>query len=195
MGELSPLPSTPLPLFLHLQIQVPRETNLLRGYVVADFLTPLFGGRWLNGSRFSLVSGTKGTGEASRISIGVATPAEPKRGNPGWSHCHTTPDAAPASQPWIEQLRRSLAASVTVPLPEAPVHLQVTFRCAPDRNWVSLWRAAGQALGPVLAYDQSRNPYHPREDRVTHLEFHRQTDDRLGSAVEVDYSWTAAAGD
>jgi hypothetical protein len=68
----------------------------------------------------------------------------------------------------------------------------VNLRCASARNWVNLWKPAGDAMGPILGYDHSRNPHHPRLDRLTRLEFHRQADERLVSAVEVEYWWTPA---
>lgn len=191
-GELSPLPSSPLPLFLHLHVQVPREANVLHGYVLENFLTPLFGARWLSAARFSLVIATKDTTAPSRLSVGLASsPSSSSRKGP--SGCKAIPTAAPGSQEWVEQLRRALTRAGSVPLPEGPVHLQVRLRCGPDRNWVALWKPAGDAMGPILGYDRSRNPYHPRDDRLTRLEFHRRTDEAIRKAVEVEYLWSPVA--
>jgi hypothetical protein len=187
-GQVLPLPSSPLPLFLHLHIQVPRETNVLHSYALESFLTPLFGGRWLNGQRFSLVIGTKGTGTPSRLSIGLASSPSVTRKES--AACRAMPAMAPASPEWVEQLRRALSHASTVPLPEGPIHLRVHLRCSASRNWVALWKPAGDAMGPILGYDHSRDPYNPRNDRLTRLEFHRQTDERLGNAVDVEYLWT-----
>jgi hypothetical protein len=187
-AQVLPLPPSSLPLFLHLHVQVPREANVLHGYVLESFLTPLFGGRWLNGSRFSLVIGTKDTRTSSSLIIGLAS--SPSAASKGPAGCKATPAAAAASGEWVEQLRRALSRCGSVPLPDGPVHLQVHLRCASARNWVGLWKPAGDAMGPILGYDHSRNPYHPRQDRLTRLEFHRQADERLVNAAEVEYVWT-----
>jgi len=187
-AQALPLPTSPLPLFLHLHVQVPREANVLHGYVLVDFLTPLFGVRRLIGSRFSLVIATKGTGTPSRLSIGLASSATASAQGP--AGCQAAPKEAPASQEWVEQLRRALSRAGSVPLPEGAIHLRIELRCSPDRNWVGLWKGAGDAMGPILGYDHSRNPYHPRDDRLTRIEFHRRTDERLGNAVELAYAWT-----
>jgi hypothetical protein len=188
-GQALPLPSSTLPLFLHLHIQVPREANVLHGYVLESFLTPLFGARWLDGSRFSLVIGTKGTEAASSLTIGLAS--SPSAAFKGPAACKAVPSEAPGSIEWVEELRRAVARCGSVPLPEGPIHLRVQLRCASARNWVGLWKPAGDAMGPILGYDHSRNPYHPRQDRLTRLEFHRQLDERLATAVEAEYFWTA----
>ena len=186
-GQILPLPSSSLPLFLHLHVHVAREANILHGYVLESFLTPLFGARWLNGSRFSLVIGSKGMESPSRLTLGLASSLSAARRPPG--ACRAAPSAAPATPEWVEQLRRALSRCGSVPLPEGAVHLRVHLRCSSTRNWVGLWKPVEDAMGPILGYDHTRNPYHPRDDRLTRLEFHRQTDERLAGAVEVEYSW------
>jgi hypothetical protein len=188
-GRALPLPSSTRPLFLHLHIHVPREANVLHGYVLESFLTPLFGVRWFDGSRFALVIGTKGTEEASRLTIGLAL--SPSAAFKGPAGCKAAPSEAPGSIAWVEQLRRALSRSGSVPLPDGPIHLRVLLRCASARNWVGLWKPAGDAMGPILGYDHSQNPHHPRQDRVTRLEFHRQVDEGLVTAAEAEYFWMA----
>jgi len=125
-SQALPLPSSPLPLFLHLHVQVPREANVLHGYVLETFLTPLFGVRWFTGSRFSLVIGTKGTETPSRLTIGLASsPSASRRGPAG---CKATPSVAPTSLEWVEELRRALSHAGSVPLPDGPIDLRVRDR-------------------------------------------------------------------
>jgi hypothetical protein len=185
--KVLPLPDTPLPLFLHLHVQVPRETNVLHGYVLESFLAPLFGARRADGKRFSLVLGTKGTGTPSRLTLGLAA-ASSARQRP--ADCAAAPSSAPASRAWVEELRRALTRSVSVPFPEGPVHLALHIRCSPKQNWVALWKPALDALGPILGYDRADDPHRPRTDHLTRIEFHRQLDEGMGTGVEVEYRWT-----
>src|SRR5438067_12588338 len=70
--RLSPLPAGPRPLFLHMEIGVSNARKLLTHNDLENYLTPLFGVRWLDPSRFVFVSATKRVGGASRIVIGYA---------------------------------------------------------------------------------------------------------------------------
>jgi hypothetical protein len=188
IGPFVPLPSTPLPLFLHLHVALPRRTNLAHGFDLERFLTPLFGVRWLPSTRFVLVTATKSEGEPARIAIGLAAerPASPadREGH------RVAPAVAAGSPPWVEDLRRTLSRAQSVPLPEGPVLLQMEFACSPDLNWVTLWRPAGEAMGPVLGYDRSREAHHPLTDRLAHLEYHRRIGERRGVPVEVHFRWS-----
>ena len=72
IDRLSPLPADPRPLFLHMEIGVSDAKRLLTHNDLENYLTPLFGVRWLDPSRFVFVSATKHVGVASRIEIGYA---------------------------------------------------------------------------------------------------------------------------
>jgi len=181
-----PLPETTLPLFLHLHVEVPRDRNILHGYPLEPFLAALFGGRWFDGYRFSLVVGTKGTGPASRLTIGRASESSARTKSDG---LRSTPRSAPGSPEWIEELRVGIARKASIPLPEGPVHLTLHLRCPPKLNWISLWKPAVDALGPLLGYDRSGDPHSPRSDLLTRVEFHRQTAEDLGNSVELQYAW------
>ena len=71
VAALLPLPADG-PLFLHLDVDVEDPTRLLRHYDLENYLTPLFGSRWLPASRFVLVSARKFVGGGSHIAWGVA---------------------------------------------------------------------------------------------------------------------------
>jgi hypothetical protein len=171
---------------LHLYLQVPRGANTYHGYPLEPFLTPLFGVRWLNASRFSLAIGTKGTAAPSRVTIGIA--AEAAVAEP--ATFSTAPDFAPGSAEWVESLRRALSRAGSVPLPEGPVRMVVQFRCPSALSWVGLWKPTIDAMGPILGYDHTGNPYHPRSDRLTRLEYHRRADSAPGKAVDVTCAWS-----
>jgi hypothetical protein len=182
-----PLPDTALPLYLHLHVHVPRETNVLHGYVLETFLAPLFGARWLDGYRFSLVIGTKGLEQPSQLTIGLAHPTSDRLGPPS---CAPAPNAAPGSVEWVEGLRRELAAVSPLPLPEGPVHLALGARCSAKRNWVALWKPAIDAMGPILGYDRTGEPHRPRADHLTRVAFHRHTSDEADEVVQLEYRWS-----
>src|SRR5437868_1291926 len=57
--KLLPLPRAPVPLFLHLHICAKSRATLLQQNDIENFLTPLFGRRWLDPRHFELVIGTK----------------------------------------------------------------------------------------------------------------------------------------
>ena len=82
--QLLPLPDD-LPLFLHLDVDVGDPKRLLRHYDLENYLTPLFGTRWLPAARFSLVSARKYVGGGSCIAWGVATPST-LDSEEGWEH-------------------------------------------------------------------------------------------------------------
>ncbi len=72
------------PLFLRLEVDVRDPQRLLRHYDLENYLTPLFGSRFLPSARFFLVTARKYVGGGSRISWGEAVPV-PNTNDDGWS--------------------------------------------------------------------------------------------------------------
>jgi hypothetical protein len=85
-----------------------------------------------------------------------------------------------------------LAASNPIAVPPGPARVRVAWRCASRRNWCTLWKPTGDAMGPVLGCANPQRPYHLEDDRIIDLEFHRNIDDTLGHDVEVGMWWRAA---
>jgi hypothetical protein len=50
-------------------------------------------------------------------------------------------------------------------------------------------------MGPVLGYDHSGDPHHPRSDHLTRLELYRHTAEDMGNSVELEYRWKPATTD
>jgi hypothetical protein len=188
-SQLLPLPDdVELPLFLHLDVDVEDSTRLLRHYDLENYLTPLFGSRWLRPERFSFVTARKYVGGGSRIGWGPAIPVS-STDEEEWSHFSFDAGQGTSRPEWKEGIRKSLASSCPSPLPPGPVKVRLAWRCSERRNWCSLWKPTGDAMGPVLGCEDSRRPYHVNDDRIVELEFHRNIDDQLGHDVVVGMWW------
>ena len=190
VARLLPLPDE-LPLFLHLDVDVEDPKRLLRHYDLENYLTALFGSRWLPSRRFALVSARKYVGGGSRIAWGVATASIPIDER-SWSHFSVNAGRGASHHDWKERIRVALAETCPSPLPPGLAHVRLAWRCAASRNWSALWKPTGDAMGPVLGAADARRPYQLDDDRIVDLEFHRTIDDRLGHDVMVGMWWRAA---
>jgi hypothetical protein len=190
-SALSPLPLDG-PLFLHLDIDVQDPARLLRHYDLENYLTPLFGAKWLPASRFVLVSARKFVGGGSRIAYGVATPCIASE-EQGWSHFAINAGRGAMHHDWKERIRSGLAASNPSPIPPGPARIRIAWRCAASRNWCVLWKPTGDAMGPVLGNANPERPYQLNDDRIIDLEFHRLVDESLNHDVVVEMWWRSAS--
>jgi len=185
---LSPLPEAPH-LYLHMDIDVEEPERLLRHYDLENYLTPLFGRRWLPPERFALVSARKRVGGGSHIECG---PAERRARAVGeWSHFAMNAGSGATERRWKENLAR-LGESSPRPVPPGPAAVRLAWRCSSKRNWTMLWKTTGDAMGPVLGVADPRQPFNPNDDRIVDLELHRVADDSLGHDVVVEMWWRAA---
>jgi hypothetical protein len=187
-----PLPTGSAPLFLHLHVCAKNETTLLQQNDIENFLTPLFGRRWLDPRRFDLVIGTKDALTPSYLTLGIAKPLTERFIESEWSQFSAEPIGSASSKKWKEHLRQSLAVESRPLPPCGGVRCQISLRCSGRRNWTTLWKPVVDAMGPVLGYIDPLKPYHPRDDRITHLELHRIVDESLQWRVQVLYSWRMA---
>ena len=187
--KLHPLPNSAGPLFLYLHVRAASEDALLKHYDLENHLTPLFGRRCLDSNHFQLVIGTKDASSPSCLTVGVAHRADDKHESGEWACCEIAPIGAALTMRWKEQLRSELNLKAQALPADGPVATRITLRCSARRNWVSLWKPVGDAMGPVLGYTHPAKPYHPRDDRIVRLEFHRVLDSELKNRVEVAYAW------
>jgi hypothetical protein len=194
MLHLKPLPATPAGLFLHLDVDVGEPQNLLHHHDLENYLTPLFGPRWLDPSRFLLVSATKRVGQGSRLLLGEATPLSDVFGTQNWQHFSYSAGSGADSKPWKENLRAALARSCPQPLPPGAVAVHLAWRCSSLRNWVNLWKPTGDTMGPVLGENSSRR-FHPNDDRIVSLGLHLNLDRAAGYSVEVGMWWQSWVAD
>lgn len=178
IGVLPPV----IPLALHLDVDVEIESRLLKHYDLENYLMPMFGARRLSPARFVRVSARKRVGGGSRLKIATATLSAE-----GVEMEHEI-DAGAGSETeaWKARIEIALAARASL-LAAGPVAAMLAFRCSSRRNWTTLWKPAGDALGPVLGLEGARR-FAPQDGRIVDLDLHRIDDDTRGHKVEVAVS-------
>ena len=179
------------PLFLRLDVDVQDAQRLLRHYDLENYLTPLFGSRYLPSARFALVAARKYVGGGSRIAWGKAVPATPID-EESWLSFSINAGRGASHKSWKERIRSALAASEPDIIPPGPARVRLAWRCSSQRNWCTLWKPSGDAMGPVLDVANALRPYHLDDDRIVDLELHRIVENSLGHDVEVGMWWQAA---
>ncbi len=192
MRALLPLPE-PGDLYLDLTVDVQQEGRLARHYDVENYLTPLFGARWLDPARFVLVRGSKHVGGGSALRIGRAKRVERPLPVEGWGHFSRVPRGSPSSTAWKHNLKAALAAQVPASLPDGPIEVVLAWCGVSPRTWSALWKPSGDAMGPVLGYSNFPREFDPNDDRIVRLELHRVDDCSALRAVTVGMWWRLAA--
>jgi hypothetical protein len=183
-AKLAPVLATGRDWGLTLVIDVESPARLLHHYDLENYVTPLIDR--LGPDRFVYVAATKQVGGGSYLAIGPAQPGAPPPAWTGWSGRvaqHLT------GKPGKTAIRAALQATVPQPLPSGPVAVQLAFRAAAARNWVTFWKPVGDAMGPVLGEPYPARPFYPNDDRITHLVLHRLREHTLDSAVDVGLWW------
>lgn len=148
MTQLGPLTTSHSQnLFLDLEVDVENASRLERYYDLENYLTPLFGRRWIDPAAFVLVRATKRVGGGSRLVVGEAKSSGDSSVHPGWGHFSCTIIRSVSSKEWKNEVKVALTAQVLTPLPAGPVEIVLAWRCSPKRNWVSLWKPTGDSMG------------------------------------------------
>lgn len=109
----------------------------------------------------------------------------------GWADFSMDAGSGASHGTWKERIRSALASNSPTPVPPGPARVRLAWRCSANRNWCSLWKPTGDAMGPVLGLANPQRPYHLDDDRIVDLEFHRNVDNGLGHNVEVGMWWRA----
>lgn len=189
VGRMLPLPEEG-PLFLRLEVDVGEPQRLSRHYDLENYLTPLFGSKYLPATRFVLVTAKKYVGGGSRITWGKAIPAVLPP-DTEWTSFSINAGRDATQKSWKERIRAALAESGAAAVPPGPASVKLAWRCAARRNWCAYWKPTGDAMGPVLGVSNPLKPYHLDDDRIVDLELHRIVDDTLRNDVEVGMWWSA----
>ena len=187
MTSVMPLSIEPRTLSLHLEIDVQKPERLLHHYDLENYLTPLFGRQWLDASRFVHVTACKKVGGGSSLTISTAQAQRSSMEE--WEHFSCFVGSGTQLPRWKADLRTKLAATQPQVLPDGQAHVHLAWRCSPDRNWVSLWKPTGDAMGSVLGESNQNRLFSPRDDRIVSLALHRTTDASIGHDVEVGMWW------
>jgi hypothetical protein len=174
------------PLFLHLEVNIANRADLLRQQDLENYLTPLFGGRYLNSNEFVLVSAAKRVGGPNKVTIGYAEPYEAP--NHEWHHFTCEEGRSAGSSDWKLSVRDRLRACSTL-LCDGPAEVQLAWRCSTRRKWVNLWKPTGDTMGAVLGDAAGRQPFNPKDDRIVSLWLHRTVDETLGHRVKIGMWW------
>jgi hypothetical protein len=191
MDSLALLPPGGAGLFLHLDVGLVRPQKVLKGNDLENYLTPLFGGKRLDQSRFHLVSATKRVGIGSRLVVGWAIPRESDVDDTPWSHFACRSRIGETGADWKQDLHDRLAGTGPDILPDGAVEVEVAWRCEAKTasKWSNWWKPTGDAMGPVLGEPYAHQPFNPADDRIVSLAFHLITDPLLGKAVDVGMWW------
>ncbi|MCX6050266.1 MAG: hypothetical protein NT075_34645 [Chloroflexi bacterium] len=195
MARISPLPQSERRLFLHLDVDVQQPVRLLRHYDLENYLTPLFGSTVLDPSRFAFVSAKKYVGGGSRLLLGVASSATDINTVKGWEHFSFTAQGSVQTKQWKENLRTAIAATHPKRPNEGAVEIQISLRCSPQRNWVTLWKPIGDCMGPILGEVNPQKPFTPNDDRIVSLGLHLNVDATIGHKVDIGMWWRSAKPD
>lgn len=172
---------TPLALGFH----VAGRADIASGCDRDNFLTPVvkaLGG----GGAFTLVWATRG-GASEHASLTIVRSTDVRlqfEGEP-W-HASARLSLSPERAEWKAQLAEAVGRHETA-IGRGPIELVLRFAISPQRNWVTLWKPAIDALGGVLG--EGERPWHPRDDRISLLVLQREIRSELVWDVEFDVWW------
>ena len=180
------------PLVLELTVALPDGSDLLTGGRDLDnFLSPIV--HRFGPSRFVAAIGRKIQGTVSTLRLGLAAPADPNALET-WEHQTVAISVDDMTSAWKRDLAAGLDAA-TEELPPGGVELHVSFSGARRKltrgNWHEYWKPTVDALGRILGEENPARPYHPKDDRITSLAFHRKIEGE-GRTIHVHLWWRSA---
>jgi len=170
---------------LALGFHVAGRSDIVAGCDLDNFLTPVV--KALGGDRsFAFVWASRGRpSEASTLTLLRATDARlDMEERPGQAQAHLS--ASATSRVWKEALAAAVGRHESAGR-SGPVELGIRFGVSPQRNWVTLWKPAIDALGGILG--EGDRPWHPCDDRISLLVLERELCPELGWDVHLDLWW------
>jgi len=93
---------------------------------------------------------------------------------------------------WKATLRERLSKARISPPPPGPVTVDIAITTGPARTWPNLWKPLLDALGPVLGEDPTQ-PFHPYDDRITHLGLQHNVAAYLAHDVIIEAWWNTTS--
>jgi hypothetical protein len=173
---LTPLP--PGPLALRLDVGLDESVSWLEHHDLDNYLFPVVAHlAKTTGGDFVSAWATKSIAPESAIRVEQAQPAP----GPFTHHLRTT--AASDSVGYKQQIQDQLWYATE--LPAGPLSLEVAFVVGPHRNWLNLWKATIDALGPLLGAAEGAKPWNPRDGRIARLGLHRAVSAKLRNDVLI----------
>ncbi|GAB7189471.1 hypothetical protein NUM3379_01770 [Kineococcus sp. NUM-3379] len=185
------------PIALRFDVGLPRAVRLLEERDLDNYLLPLtahLAGR----SPHPVVSvwGSKRYAEETTLRIGTARPRPERADTDADGAGHVLAMTVTASAVGdLEDFRAGFHEEVhdrvaerladAEPLPEGPLVLEAGFVVGPGRNWLDLWWATLDGLGPLLGQSPTQPAYHPRDGRIVDLGLHCSVDPDLGTDVVI----------
>jgi hypothetical protein len=97
-----------------------------------------------------------------------------------WLHLQATTNVSASTPAWKEQLAEQIPRHDF----GERIELQVAYRLSEKRNWATLWKPTLDSLGAILGDGPRR--FHPCDDRIELLAFHRTVDESVGWNIDVD---------
>lgn len=162
-------------LFLHLEVDVEQQRRLEKHHDLENYLTPLVDR--LGRNKFVLATATKYVGGGSRLTVGKAVAGL----RPAFASLEFS--CTCSSEDVKKEVRQRLRGQPA--LPPGPVEVWHAWRCAPEQNWVSLWKPTGDGMGPVLGEPYADRPYYPNDDRIVSIAMHLNVDAKLARTEKV----------
>ena len=107
-----------------------------------------------------------------------------------WSFASARTTVSTAKIEWKQQVWDQVKSQVSATAPEGPLELQMSLRVSPNRNWAYLWKPAVDSLGCILG--EGPRSFHPHDDRIVRIGFHRTRDADIGNDVEIGVWWRQA---
>lgn len=153
-----------------------------------NFLTPV--ARALPSERVVSMHAIRDPASPSAIAIAAAAPDEAPPA-PASDFVTARTSASATTSAWKQQVASQVGVH-PASHSSAPLGLEITFRVSAQRNWVTLWKPAIDALGGILGLVGDR-PWHPRDERIVSLALHRQLDPAIGHAVKMGFWWWEAS--
>lgn len=170
---------------LELVVGLPRVESPTHGGDIDDYLLPVV--ERLGGQRFTAVFGHKTLDAVSTIAVDEAV-VRPAGEAPNMTARTTVP--TDRSTEWKTQVVSACPTHDQSLLPDdGPVWLEVAYTVSSRRDWVALWKATIDSLGPVLGVPDPAQPLAARDDRIVTLGLYRTIDEHLGDDVVIDLWW------
>lgn len=132
----------------------------------------------------------RSNGAPSRLALAKAISSK-KPLDDRWKGTTIRTSASTSTREWKAFLRKEIETSGLDQLPQgALAEVQLAWKGSRRRNWVSLWKATGDAMGPILGVKSPERPYDLYDDRITRLQLHWNPINDPSSELRIGLWWS-----